>query len=398
MHSEPAEPGIVAVSVSLIFKRMDEAVRNLGSEHYWAFRTGIIAIAFGLLAHTPVTSTFADLGNSSTAEVIRAQIAHPLTPLDLENFKGIAHNPGRLSHEDKIAFRIAIPIIGKLLHTGAASFLLLDCIGGLLFFPMLASIANRIFQDRVSAAYVTFAFALTWSGSHFFDDSQFGDGFAWICLLSTIYFRNPFLIFSGVLLAAFTDERAIVASAAALLYWLGAPLIGLRYGSRPRGDAVVPLAIGMAWSTYFAVRLYLSYAFGLRSGTTEVFEFAIIWDNLARSIPYLLLTVFQGLWLWMATAMLALCVTRRIVLLCGFISTLACLLVLALSVWDFQRSAGYAFLLLPVAWQAGGLERATIRTLARSCFVLGLCLVVPANTVLRYFYHLHQGPPLTTFG
>lgn len=376
---------------------MDEIVRKIGSERYWALRIGAVAVAFSLLAHTPVASAVTGLGHDPMAEVIRMQITHPLTPLDLAKFKGISQDPGRLSHLDKISFRISVPIIGKLLHTGTASYTLLNSIGGILFFPMLASIANRIFLDRVGAAYVTFAFALTWAGSHFFNDNLFGDGFAWICLLSTIYFRNPLLIFLGVLIAGFTDERALLASAAALLFWLGAPEPTHTYDSRPRLRAA-PLAIVMAWGAYVAVRLYLSHAFGLRIGTTEMFEFAMLWEHLARSIPYLLLTVFQGLWIWMAIGLLALFVSRRVFLLVAFAATLACVLVFALSLWDFQRTAGFAFLLLPVAWQAGGLERATIRSLARSCFMLGVCLVVPANTVLRYFYHLRQGPPLVTFG
>lgn len=383
--------------VSVIFNRLDELVRRLTGEEYWALWIGTMAVALSLLAHTPVRSMFRDLGSGWAAEVIRAQMAHPLTPIDFEKFEAMEAAPrdlGAVSHIDKITFRISIPIIGKLLHTGAASFLVLNYIAGFLFFPMLAGMANRLFQDRVSAAYVTFAFALSWAGSHFFNDDQFGDGFAWACLLAAICFRKPLLIFSAVLIAGFTDERAIAASAAAFLYWLGVAISDGQDDSRPQGRAAVT-AIGTAWLAYLVLRLSLSYAFGLRTGTAALFQLAIPWNHAAHSIPYGLLTVLHGLWLWMAVGLIALYVSGRVTILLGFVATLACILAIALSVWDFQRSAGFAFLLLPVAWQARGLERATVRTLARSCFVLGICLVVPFNTVLRYLYH---GPTLAGFG
>lgn len=383
--------------VSANFERLDELVSRLTRQKHWAFWIGTMAVALSLLAHTPVRSMFRNLGTNWTAEVIRAQIAHPLTPIDFERVEATEAPPrnlGAASHIDKITFRISIPIIGKLLHTGDASFLVLNYIAAFSFFPMLAGLANRLFQDRVSAAYVTFAFALSWAGSRFFNDDQFGDGFAWACLLAAIYFRNPLLIFSAVLIAGFTDERAIVASAAAFLYWLGVSTSDGQRDSRPPGRAALT-AIGMAWLAYLVLRLSLSYAFGLRTGTANVFTLAILWNHAVRSIPYALLTVLHGLWLWMAVGLIALYVSGRVTILLGFVATFACILTITLSVWDFQRSIGYAFLLLPVAWQAKGLEGSTVRTLARSCFVLGICLIVPFNTVLRYLYH---GPVLAGFG
>jgi hypothetical protein len=262
----------------------------------------------------------------------------------------------------------------------------LNYIAGLLFFPMLAHVANKLFQDRVSAAYVTFAFALSWAGAHFFNDYTFGDGFAWVCLLAAIYFRHPLLIFGAVLIAGFTDERAIVGSAAAFLYWLSAATTDGGDDSQQHGLAAL-IAIGAAWLAYFGLRLYLTYAFGLKTGTSEIFQTGILWYHANFSIPYGVLTVFQGLWLWIAVGMIALYVSGRVIILLGFVATLACVLAIALSVYDFQRSLGYGLLLLPVAWQTRGLKRATVRTLARSCFILGICLVVPAHTMLR---QLHQ--------
>ena len=255
---------------------------------------------------------------------------------------------------------------------------------------MLAQVANGIFRDRVTAAHVTFAFALTWAGAHFFNDKWFGDGFAWTCLLASIYFRHPVLIFGLVLTASFTDERALLGSAGAFLYWL--------YIHRQKGsDALI--AIVAAWVAYLVLRMGLAYAFGLKTGFSQVFcrdvcsnigkfLLEIFWQHVQHSFPYRVLTVFQGLWLWFAVGAIALYLSGRSVVFVGFVATFAGIALVSLVVLDIQRSLGYALLLLPVAWQAGGLEQATERAIARGCFILGFCLIEPFNTVLRYWYHL----------
>jgi hypothetical protein len=372
--SQSVESFVGAYSVKL-----DGLIGDLTKKTYWTLWVGSIAIALSLVAHTPGRSLFRDVGKRWTADVIRMQLAHPFTPIDLEPFKQVAEKEGALGyyHYDKIAFRFSIPLIGKAFHLGAASFLVLNYVAGLLFFPMLAQVANEIFRDRITAAYVTFAFALSWAGGQFFNDNQFGDGFAWACLLASVYFRHPVLIFGLVLTASFTDERALIGSAGALLYWL------YIYRQR-RGDALI--AIVAAWVAYFVLRMCLAYSFGLKTGLSG-WDLAKILREHASMYPNQVLDVFQGLWLWIAVGAIALYLSGRSVVFVGFVATLGCIGLVSLSVWDIQRSLGYALLLLPVAWQAGGLEQATERTIARSCFILGFCLIVPFNTVLRYFWY-----------
>jgi hypothetical protein len=361
--------------VGAYFAKLDGLIGGLTKKTYWTLWVGAIAIVFSLAAHAPHRRWLLDVGQGWTADVFRMQIAHPFTPIDLKPFESIAVSAW-LSHLDKIAFRFSIPLIGKAFHLGAASFLVLNYAAGLLFFPMLAQVANGIFRDRITAAYVTFAFALTWAGAHFFNDMWYGDGFAWACLLASIYFRHPVLIFGLVLTASFTDERALLGSAGAFLYWL--------YIHRQKGrDALI--AIVAAWVAYFVLRTYLAYAFGLKTGTPFFYATPFFW---MKEIPYHVATVFQGLWLWFAIGAIALYLSGRSVVFVGFVATLAGITLVSLLVWDIQRSLGYALLLLPVAWQAGGLEQATERAIARGCFILGFCFIEPFNSVLRYSYHL----------
>src|SRR5262245_6685952 len=377
--------------VGAYFAKLDGLIGGLTKKAYWTLWVGAIAIALSLVAHTPGRSQFR-VGKDWTHDVIRMQVAHPFTPIDLEQFNPDALKTGEFGqHLDKIAFRISIPLIGQALHTGAASFLVLSYVAGFLFFPMLAHVGSGIFRDRVTATYVTFAFALSWVGSHFFNDNSgagfalaSGDGFAWACLLASIYFRHPVLIFGLILTASFTDERALVGSAGALLYWLCI--------DRQRGrDALI--AIVAAWVSYFVLRVGLACAFGLKTGTSGWFLPAIFLHHVNVSFPYRVLTVFQGLWLWFAVGAIALYLRGRSVVLVGFVATFGCIALLSLSLWDIRRTLGYALLLLPVAWQAGGLEQATERAIARGCFIFGLCLIEPINTVLyRCFANISAIP------
>jgi hypothetical protein len=399
MTENPAvrNAGSVELFVGSTFRRLDELIARLAEKKFWFIWIGIFAVALSLAANTPVRSMILGVGNDWVAEVFRMQIAHPFTPIDLHQFEASAiatHNFGMLTHLDKIAFRLSVPVIAKILHTGRASFLVLNYIAGLLFFPLLASVANSHLNDRVSAAYVTLAFGLSWAGQHFFNDWTFGDGFAWTCLLAAIAFRHPAVIFPAILVAGFTDERGIVASTGVALYWLGATAA---FGQTdtdpaPKRDAYFALlAIVAALIAYFGLRFSLAAAFGLKTGSRMMFELKVIWSNLAYRIPFGVLKVFEGLWLWLPIGVIAFYVSGRRLMLLGFVAIFACIFIISLIVFDIDRSLGYAFVLLPVAWQARQVKTATVRTIARSCFLFGLCLIVPYATILRY---LHSGPLL----
>jgi hypothetical protein len=354
--------------VGAYFAKLDGLIGGLTKKTYWTLWVVAIAIVLSLVAHTPGISLFRDVGKHWWADVFRMQIAHPFTPIDAKSF--IPYKETFISHTANIAFRFSIPLIGKAFNLGAACFLVVNYAAGLLFFPMLAHVANGIFRDRVTAAYVTFAFALTWAGTHFFNDNGYGDGFAWACLLASIYFRHPVLIFGMVLTASFTDERAFVGSAGAFLYWLNT--------HQQRAHHAL-IAIVAAWVAYLVLRLGLAYAFGLKTGPLE--DVTPILRYHRNSIPGRILPVFQGLWLWFAIGAIALYLSGRSLVLIGFVATLGCIALVSLLVIDIQRSLGYALLLLPVAWQAGGLEQATERAIARGCFILGFFIGAVAGVV-----------------
>jgi hypothetical protein len=382
----------VEAFVTRAASRIDSAVAAIVRHQRWPLLVGILAVALSLIADTPDRSLFRDVGKQWYSDVLLRQIEHPLSPIDYETYREIdaASGLGILTHVDKTAFRISIPLFGKIFHTGAASILIMNYVAGFLFFPMLVVVANRIFGDPIVAVYITFAFALTWTGAHFFNDSFYGDGFAYFWLLASIYFNRTGLVFASVLIAAFTDERALIGSAAAVFYFLGRA----REVTRQDNTALVAISsVVAAWIAYFAIRGYMIFGLGFRTSImTNNLHPQIVWFNIALGIPYAALTVFQGLWIWLPIGLLALWLRRSIFETLGFAGLTVLMLAVALAVWDFQRSLGYMLLLLPVAWQSAALSERANRSISRSCFVLGLTLITPFNTVLRYLY---AGPILT---
>ena len=384
-----AGSGAVEQAICDFFGHLDRAVHRLVERRGWTLWVGGLAIILSLCAHAPSSALIAPLRTSWLFDVLRAQVAHPLTQLDLTPFEpaaAAAHQIAGLQHMDKLAFRLTVPLLGHVLHTGGASFLLASWIAGLFFFPMLARVAGTLFGDRTNAAYVTFAFALSESGKHIFNDEMFGDGLAWLLLLMAVRFRNAGMIFASVLLAGFTDERALAGSGAVLLYWLA---VEASPAGKPTRDGWLRAAVVIAaWLAYFAVRLALGHVFGLRTGWSGLLDLDVVRRNLWFSYPWGLLQVFQGLWLWIVVAAITLYLRRRFLFGLAFGGVAGAIVAAATLVWDFTRSVGYALILLPVAWRTQALTPASTRALARSTFLVGFCFVVPYDCVFSYLYHL----------
>jgi hypothetical protein len=379
---------VVESFVARAASRMDGVVAAVATHRRWPLVVGILAVALSLMANTPAGSLFRDVGTGNWySEFLVRQIEHPLSPIDYEPYRDIAvanHDFGHFTHMDKTAFRISIPVLGRLFHTGAASYLIMNYVAGFLFFPMLVVVANRVFGDRITAVYTTFAFALTWAGSHFFDDPDLGDGFAWFWLLASIYFNQAGLIFAAVIIASFADERALIGSAAAVLYFL----VRMRQPNRIDITALKAISsIVAAWIVYFAIRGYMIFDLGFRTGTMY-FDPGFIWFNLARfrvAFP-----VFQGLWIWLPIGLLALWLRRSIIETIGFAGLIVLMLAVAIIVYDLDRSVGYMLLLLLVGCQSAQLSEGANRLISRSCFVLGLGLIHPLETFKTMLHDLRS--------
>jgi hypothetical protein len=165
-----------------------------------------LAILVSLFISFPRISFF--LGNDpqivSNWSIIRSQARDPLS-MSADQLANQA------SHASKLAFRLTVPMIVRVLHIDWPGVLALQfCLGVALLF-LAGKTALDLFGDRIVAVATIFGVSAIYAGkAAFLQLGGFFDAFAYFFLTLAIAFRNPVLIAIAVLAASFTDERAMV--------------------------------------------------------------------------------------------------------------------------------------------------------------------------------------------
>ncbi len=300
------------------------------------------------------------------------------------------------SHESKLTFRLTVPIIARLLHLRATGLLILYGIAGLALLYMAISLSEKITASRQVAFFILLAIACTWPGETSFHELYGGvyDGIALCFLLLALRTESALFAGSCVFLAAWTEERALIASAFLLLFWFSAD---------PRGWKR-PIAVLAAWSGYIAVRLILAHSYSLTVATGNL-GLPVLESHIAL-IPVGIWTGLGGAWIVVAGSLFVLLRRRKYWLAAGFCGLLGVTIAGALLVMDVTRTMAYClpavFVALRVLMRcgsAGHLDKlakisAAASVLAPTFFVLGNMLLylypLPLE-IIRWLRHI----PLT---
>ncbi|GAB3163875.1 hypothetical protein [Telluribacter humicola] len=359
---------------------------------FWQFKLALVLSVFVFLTTYPnYLDILTDPSPRTTFDYFFSKSEAPFAP-------AVVGHTG--SHGAKIAFRLTIPLLAKALRIGSTvtgkDVVLIFIIQSLLLLPFLwgfMKVVNR-HLDNVSTVLAVTACSATYLASAFFWDYHFWfDAYAFFFLLMGMFFRNRIAIFTFLLLACFTDERAVIALLSVYIFHLleerNFTLTGFRE-LFPRSilssrASVVVLVVG----TYVLVRLLLTTTFSLRtpSGENVGVSVSIIPFQLKHRLIGILFS-FEGFWILFGMSIVLLIVNRQR-LLAGVL--LACLLlhiVVAYSVYDITRSLTYGFPLFITALliTGKGLAKERKHILA---VVLLCCLVVPTHYVI---YHIIQIP------
>lgn len=259
----------------------------------------------------------------------------PLTDLGL----------GQGSHAARLMFRPTVPMLGGVLHLNVAGYLILQGIAGVALVAAFAAVAQRVLRDRVAVALLTAAFGLTYAGVVSFVETRgIFDGIALLLVVLSMMTRRPSLIAMFVFLAAWTDERALLASGFVLLLWLTEESNGDTDGARrllnPKALAVVAGAV-----LYLGSRIAVTLINDLPSGLGSGDGFGRAVDQI-NNFPVGLWTGLEGLWLVAVLAAAALVLRRDWLALFLLLATTLAVVLFAISVVDITRSMAY---LVPVA-------------------------------------------------
>ena len=123
------------------------------------------------------------------------------------------------SHESKLTFRLTVPIVARLLHLGEPGLLVLYGLVGIALLYMVLAMSEKITGSRKAAFSICQAIACVWPGETSFHELYGGvyDGVALCLVLLAMSTESTPIAGTSVFLAAWTDERALIASAFLLL-------------------------------------------------------------------------------------------------------------------------------------------------------------------------------------
>lgn len=246
-----------------------------------------------------------------------------------------------------VAFRLTVPLAAQLLHIGLPGTLVLQFLAGIVLFYLLTKLAEQITGDRVATLLFTLGVAFIYAGSTAFVELRgIYDSVALCLLVAAMYLRAPVTIAAATFLASFTDERAFLASGLVILWWAvrDSSLDQLTFSSFFTSRSIAVLIGGFA---YLAARLYIAYNYNI--GTLVEKANDLHWLNQINNIPMGVWTAFEGGWLLIVLASIALYNKKTYLFLTPYVLMLLVLIAVAMSQVDITRSMAYLLPGLPLA-------------------------------------------------
>ena len=312
-------------TASELIKKINSKISLMLTGMHWLIKVTLFALLLSLFFASPdFTSDPSDI-STKRATAVAAQIE------DLQLF-------WETSEPTNAMFRITVPLIASVLGIGLKGTLVLQFLTGILIFLLVGSLVERETGNRLIAFYATLLVALIYPGTAAFLESRYYfDSFAYLFLLAALWFRSPVSIGFLVLLAGFTDERALIASGFVFLWWTiteGGDYSRFKSFFNKRSVAVV-----IALFVYIGIRLFLQNHYVIQTWSEARSEF-LLFDQINNSVS----GIWSGLeagWLLVCLAIIAMVIKKRWLALSVFVVVIAVQIVAALAVVDITRSMGY---------------------------------------------------------
>ncbi|MGC4056190.1 MAG: hypothetical protein QM757_45880 [Paludibaculum sp.] len=134
------------------------------------------------------------------------------------------------SHESKLTFRLTVPLVARALHLGMAGVLVLHALLGIALLGLVVHLVHEITGSRQAAMLMSLAVGCAWPGQAAFHELRGGyyDAAALCLLLLALCPRAPGSVALCTFLAAWTDERALLAAPCVFLFHMVHRANGLR--------------------------------------------------------------------------------------------------------------------------------------------------------------------------
>ena len=215
----------------------------------------------------------------STWEAVFQQIKDPFHPIEAPVW----------SHNSKLTFRLFPVFLGKIFCLNKTGYLFSLFLSGYLIILVSFSIILRILKNKYKSFLLTISFAFIYAGKcSFLEFRGIFDGYAVLFLLLSLYHKNTVTIYFSILLAAFTDERALIASGFVFLNYL---FVENEFSFNYK----YLRTIFFSWISYFSLRYFLMSCFAMKTSTGGISLEALALNF--ELFPLSLYSLFEGFWI-----------------------------------------------------------------------------------------------------
>ena len=359
-YTGPVEIEVRGAWHARLLRRLNGAIDHLLSGPNWMSKALGAVLAISLFRTFPNYDALQTAFFQNTWRDVQIKFDHPL--LDM----------GRIfpagSHESNLTFRLTVPMLAHFFHLHQTGLLILFALVGIVLLYLVLSVAFAISASRRAALFLCLSTACAWPGVAAFQDLRGGyyDALALCLVVAACAVRSPLLGGSFVFLAAWTDERALLASS--LVFLLSA--LNNKNGVR-RLMADKPAAVVIAAAAYLGIRAYLTFA---RSYAAPSGIGVSIFMKQVHVIPLAIWTGLAGSWLLVAAGLVGMLRHKRYWAAIGFCGALAGLIASSLAVVDVTRGMSYCLPAVFVALAAvtTGSSTKQIERLAALCALISL--------------------------
>lgn len=364
------------------YARLQRFAHAFSRRRFWQFYLALLCSLYCIVTNVPQYSvlTHGQARGIAVWHRLNQQIDHPFTA-DSSN------DPE--SHEALIAYRLVPPLLGKLLPTTdmvkrMQGLFVLQNMAGFFFFYLLIVFAETHFGNRLFSFLLPCCFAVLYAGkTFFFDTIFFFDGLAYLFLLASVCTRKPVWVLLTLLLAFFTDERALIGSGFVMLYHV------LQQQQTKRHRAAI-ISVLSAVVLYVAMRLFLHLHFGLFTPRGDVHLLTTPVHTYFGFILLGIFTAFKGFWV---VLLLGLFVLKGFWPRVIYSGTLLAIVLGGVSVFDFSRSISYGFIgLLAVLFYLYKKEAQAVAMNKVLVLLLAVSFLYPVYDVHRHEVFITRTP------
>jgi len=326
-----------------IFKKSEQLMRS----RFGYIKASLLCALLVILSSTPKYGSFhfstgfhtseKAVQDTATCQTLQKQISNPFTILPQAN--GF--------HQDKMQFRLFMPVMGHLLHLDVNGLIVLQQILGIFLFLILLLLIKKITGDDVQALLFATGSAFIYFGKACFIDLwPWFDGTCYLLILMAMFWRSPLLIWLFVFAASWIDERGLVATGYVFIWWLIQSQKDEKENISFKKLIILntrSLAVVLAWVSYFALRTYLHKSYHFQTYTENIFGKDSAYQHTMSIAHFGLFTGIIWYWLFILAATIVLLWRKSFLPLILLYGVIGASTVSALLVYDVTRSAAYIF-------------------------------------------------------